>query len=48
VFVVAYARRWGSFSWIASLAYGGLCFLGVWGLYVKVMNLPLQPPLLFG
>jgi TctA family transporter len=48
VFVVAYARRWGNFSWIASLVYGGLCLLGVWGLYVNVMNLPLHPSLLFG
>jgi len=48
VFVTAYARRWGKSGWIASLAYGALCFLGVWGLYVEVMNLPLHPSFLFG
>jgi len=48
VFVAIYARRWGKFGWAASLAYAAMCFLVVWGLYVKVMNLPLYPSFVFG
>jgi hypothetical protein len=48
VFVAIYARRWGNFGWVASLTYAAACFLVVWGLYVKIMNLPLFPSLVFG
>ena len=48
VFVAIYARRWGKSGWVASLAYAAACLLVVWGLYVKVMNLPLYPSLVFG
>jgi len=48
VFVAAYARRWGKFSWPISLSYAAACFLMVWGLYVETMNLQLYPSLLSG
>jgi putative tricarboxylic transport membrane protein len=48
VFVAIYARQWGKFSWLVSLAYAAVCFLIIWGLYVEVMNLHLYPSLLFG
>jgi hypothetical protein len=48
VFVAAYARRWGKFSWPASLAYAAASFLVVWILYSRIMNLHLYPSLLFG
>jgi putative tricarboxylic transport membrane protein len=46
VFVAAYARRWGKFSWAVSLAYAALSFLVIWILYARIMNLPLYPSLL--
>lgn len=48
IFVAVYTRRWGKFSWVASFTYAAVCFLVVWGLYAKIMNLHLQPSLLFG
>lgn len=48
IFVAIYARRWGQFTWAASLAYAAVCFLIVWGLYIKIMKLHLFPSLLFG
>lgn len=48
VFVAIYARRWGKFSWAASLAYALASFLVIWGLYTRIMNLHLYPSLLFG
>jgi TctA family transporter len=48
VFVAAYARRWGNFGWVASLAYAALSFLVIWVLYTRIMNLHLYPSLLFG
>jgi hypothetical protein len=48
VFATVYARRWGGFSWRGSMSYGAGSLLAVWGIYVKLMNLPLYPSLLFG
>lgn len=48
VFVAVYARRWGKFGWVASLAYAALSFLVIWLLYTRIMNLHLYPSLLFG
>jgi len=48
VFVFAYARRWGRFSWGASLAYAAACFFLIRILYVEIMSLHLYPSLLFG
>lgn len=48
LFVGIYARRWGEFSWVVSLAYAAVSLLVVWGLYSRIMNLHLYPSLLFG
>ena len=48
LFVGIYARRWGQFSWMVSLAYAAVSLLVVWGLYARIMNLHLYPSLLFG
>jgi putative tricarboxylic transport membrane protein len=48
LFVGIYARRWGKFSWVVSLAYAAVSLLVVWGLYARIMNLHLYPSLLFG
>jgi TctA family transporter len=48
LFVGIYARRWGKFSWLVSLAYAAVSLLVVWGLYARIMNLHLYPSLLFG
>ena len=48
VFVAVYARRWGRFSWLASLTYAAMSFLVIWVLYSRTMNLHLYPSLLFG
>jgi len=48
LFVAIYARRWGKFSWAASLIYAAVSLLVVWGLYARIMNLHLYPSLLFG
>jgi TctA family transporter len=48
VFVAVYARRWGNFGWVASLAYAALSFLVIWVVYTRIMNLHLYPSLLFG
>lgn len=47
-FVAVYARRWGQYSWAASLAYAALSFLVIWVLYTRIMHLYLYPSLLFG
>ncbi len=48
LFVGLYARRWGNFSWTVSLAYAAISLVVVWGLYSRIMNLPLHPSLIFG
>jgi TctA family transporter len=48
LFVAAYARRWGNFSWTVSLIYAAGSLLVTWGLYAKIMNLNFYPSLLFG
>ena len=48
VVVAAYTRRWGKFSWSASIAYATISFLVIWILYTRIMNLHLYPSLLFG
>ena len=47
LFVAVYTRRWGNFSWPASLAYALVSFVVVWGVYAKVMDLHLFSPILF-
>lgn len=47
-FVLLYARRWGGFGWVASLAYAAASFLVIRVVYAGIMNLHLQPSLIFG
>ena len=48
LFVAIYMRRWGRFSWLASLTYAAVSLLVIWGLYAKILNMHLYPSFLFG